>query len=412
MSKINKKDTLLLFVLFVNLYLSEFFFSICAILGLDFYSEEADTVPYFVYTYMIMDVIVLISFLRKLIMYGANLIDYSSFLLIATVLILFFLDPPSWHEGVTIFKSFVAKSIPAMMVASIVSARFKLAYLIRNFDILVVLLSIAMILNFPKYLLGSIAIGGAGYQALAYFSAIAFSLNLYMIVAGDDTNRYEIFKSEVYKLLSYFFLAVQVVTCLISGGRGGAVLIIASTLFLFWRFLRDKLSKLFLFIVFFLSFAYFVSTLMPNEYGEILQKGFERSFSYITESGVDMSATSNRDLTYTASLNAIAKSPVVGYGLFKYIDVNKFYPHNFFLEILMQGGCVYMIVMLTFLVYLYSKYNSLTRVNVLFTSIGIIAIYPFFYLLFSGSYIGNPIFWFSIFLILHYNLKARKYSRL
>lgn len=410
----NKRATFLLMLLFIALYLGDFFFSICSIMGLNFYENEAHKVPAFMYSYVIFDIIVLLAYIKSIRKRGITKIDAFSYILITFIIIMYIFDPPLWSEGTIIFKSFIAKCIPAVFIASIIAKEYKLEDLTRNFDILVCIVSVGLIANFPQYISGQATLAGASYQALAYISALAYSMNFFLIVAKDKVDRFPLFETKYYRWISYLFLAIQVISCLISGGRGGAIFIIVSTLFVFTHYLKAKLPILIFFVVLSIIFIYVISDILPEQYQGLIQKGFSRSFSYLSSTGIDMTQTSNRDIVYSKSLNSIYLQPFLGYGLFKYIDVNRFYPHNFFLEILMQGGVLYLLLISAFLMYLVRKYFHLKRTDSSYVVLGLIALYPIVNLMFSGSYISTPLFWFSIFYILQskvmrvYNMRSTR----
>src|SRR5690606_30091320 len=86
------------------------------------------------------------------------------------------------------------------------------------------------------------------------------------------------------------------------------------------------------------------------EYPEF-EKSFSRVFSYISSEGIEWDSTSGRNDLYEKAIEYISKSPIIGYGVFGMFSEFGFYPHNLILEVLLQGGLVYLILILFCLFY-------------------------------------------------------------
>ena len=104
-------------------------------------------------------------------------------------------------------------------------------------------------------------------------------------------------------------------------------------------------------------------------------------------------------------LTLISRSPIFGYGVFGMWRYSAL-PHNFFLEILIQGGTVYFSFILIFLTYVFIKLYKITRIDPSFKLISILGLYPLVFLMFSGSYMSNSIFWFCISFVISYSSQS------
>ena len=114
-------------------------------------------------------------------------------------------------------------------------------------------------------------------------------------------------------------------------------------------------------------------------------------------------ATSGRDEIYSDALGFIADRPVYGYGLYAYLFKMEMFPHNIFLEILLQGGLLFLTVFCFMLVMSYGKYRKMLQFDKSQILLMPFAIYAFTELLFSSSYTYEPLFWFVLTYIYNFS---------
>lgn len=286
-------------------------------------------------------------------------------------------------------------SLPAIMIATILTGTKQVEKIYKNLDLIMLILALGMIASLPKMLMA----GGIikGYLNISYQSALAFGYLYYGILSKRE-DRYLLLKTKLYKMLSVIMCTLLALTSLASGGRGGVVLlfVIISIISLMYVEKRNIFKVIFLFIPILVVFVMFVASFVNDSaLGAILEKGMERAFSYITKGGIDMSQTSNRDQVYQLAWENIEKNPWSGYGIFH--TIGKYgYPHNIFLEILEQGGVLYL---LFWVIILFNFLKKIIRINKCVRTYNFLIpllLYPFTLLLFSGSYIMNATFWFFI----------------
>jgi O-antigen ligase len=213
----------------------------------------------------------------------------------------------------------------------------------------------------------------------------------------------------MYQFISPFVIVLLIFCVIIPGGRGAFVLMVLYILlwYLFW-IIGNKHSRRFyiglilaLFILPFVLYGiYFIIQI-----NEQMFVGFNRAVSFIDfkQGGFNLAeGSSGREVIYNQAIELIGKKPITGYGLFEYMysltTVNQ-YPHNFFLELLLQGGVFYCVTMVVFLSSLFLKFIKLLKRDSQFLILLFIFAYPMTNLIFSGSYLDTPLFWYCIMII-------------
>ncbi|MBR5393874.1 MAG: O-antigen ligase family protein [Bacteroidaceae bacterium] len=394
------------FIMFLSLFCSEFFFSTCAILGINLYDEGNDS-QLFMFFSIILAICVCV-------MYGITLLksissdDVRGCCLIFLILALFFLESPGSEAGQTLIKTFIGKSIPAILIVLIVCKRGGIDLLFSFFNLLMIVLSIGLAFNFRNYTDGDIGLAGGSYQALSYYAAFAYAINILLMFVKEKKS--DSVYSKINIVLSYAFIPIQICSCIIGGGRGAMIFLILSTLYVMWlkrnSIMRHKLTLIVLTLaIFFLTLKF-----IPYDYFVILESGSERAFSYLSDSGIDMSDTSNRDIVYGEMIDAFFERPLIGYGIFKYIDIYGTWAHNFFLEILVQGGLVFFTICFVMAIRAFFRWKSLPISSENKSLFNIILMFSFVKLFFSGSYLMDPLFWFVIMFIFLYQTTSVSYN--
>ena len=199
---------------------------------------------------------------------------------------------------------------------------------------------------------------------------------------------------------------------LLSGGRGGMVLLIVNVLFfvLFYSKKKGKLAKGILYLVAgFVILSSILAVVIANndELSKLYEYGSERAFSYVSDSGgIDMQGTGGRDWVFSDAINNIKENPF-GFGLFRSYGLFV-YPHNFFLEILLDGGLLYFTFVMGFIIYLYNKLKKILRQSTDFYCFLPVLTYPLIILLFSSTYKHHCMFWFCISFISSYVLSNKR----
>ena len=268
-----------------------------------------------------------------------------------------------------------------------------------------IIISFGIFMTFPALIATDLIdlvdiFAGGHYQALSYFAGLAFLI----------TTIYFSFYIEKYSLfIVIFFLTLslgQIGTIVLSGGRGGLVVVVGGILSIVY--LKSSKGR-FIPYMFVISFSlYILITILLSfdfDQNDRIIKGALRLVSYIDSGGINFNNSSNRDIFYGQAIEYIKESPVYGHGLFTIYDNSPppyfglpgfYYPHNFFLEILIHGGILYLFLWLFILGHFFIKLNKIISKDK--TQVIILApfLYAFIQLLFSGTYLQEALFWFSI----------------
>lgn len=231
------------------------------------------------------------------------------------------------------------------------------------------------------------------YQYVSYLSGFAVSVNLVLLLFGKDVSLFGWQKKIFTKIVCFFLLGVQFAAIFFSGGRGGFVVAFVSLCVL--MFVKLKRSKSNTSILF--TFLFFCCCFIAL-YGFIKSDMFNASriFSYIGNKGIDMSETSGRDVVYSSAINLIKEKPVFGYGFFKYYDLTLSYPHNIFLEFLLQRGFILLIPAAFFVIVMLCKFVKLCKKSVDNYTLLPFLIYCIVELQFSDTYFYSSFFWFCV----------------
>lgn len=179
--------------------------------------------------------------------------------------------------------------------------------------------------------------------------------------------------------------------------------------YLFYN-LRTKISKnhIVYFLLLIIALGIFFKILSQSP---IFNDGLNRGTSFFSfTEGISWENTSNRGSVYGKAIEAIKNSPVYGYGFYEYLFKYSYNhtPHNIILEVLLQGGIVYLIFSITIFIFVMIKFICMIKNNKKIIELGFIFLYPLTKLLFSSSYSFNAIFWFFIIYVYAYELKPKK----
>ena len=188
---------------------------------------------------------------------------------------------------------------------------------------------------------------------------------------------------------------------ILCGGRGAMVVILA---YIFCAFLsvgdedyeqKRRKNILFIFIV-----VAFVAIYLYAENNAVLSQRLDRVFSYITSEGIDMSQTSNRDIVYSDAMAHINKSPIIGHGIYSYYYLEGLndYPHNLFLETMLEGGYMYTLFWAAFLLVTFLKLNNIRKYHIpsVYRICIVLFVFAITKLMFSSSYSHEMLFWFGL----------------
>lgn len=295
---------------------------------------------------------------------------------------------------------FIIYALSGFCVGCYMSKWQRFNFLIKWFDIIALILLACS----ASYALSDVAnLGttdsGVGHQEGSYSAAVAFGIYGIMIINGYEQYRFRFALSHPYQLLQYVFAAVSLAMAFAGGGRGGMVLVFVYLGWFVWlsskgksqircRFTSLLLVSLALFGLYFC-------------FGDIssIQRGINKllelfSSGALTDtSNAATNSISSRNVLRDKALALILQSPLVGHGLFQYIDVAGFYPHNFFLEVALQKGLIGEVFAVLAIVLFAKKWQMIMRVSDPQYILVVLLLYVSVMFLFSGSYMSSSVFW-------------------
>lgn len=348
---------------------------------------------------------------KRTIRYGKNLIIFPLLFFLLAFLVEYLLFP---NTGIAIYASypitkwFVLSTLyvwPAVFIAIDIATEDSLDQFYKWVDVLAILISLGMIPSLMTLALGAgLNMGGDNYQAISYMGAFAVGVLLYGVVSPYQDIRFKIFQHKIYKIISIVFILIDVAAVFISGGRGGALLLILNVIICIIAFSRNSKALVrkiaissFAILLFIFLFGQFLSFYGLSDFFDI---GLERTFSYISGGGIDLSETSNRDVVYKIAFQNISNHPLIGQGIFRTMSMYGGYPHNFILELLVDGGVIYLIFWIYFLMLFFKKLFRMIKKEPSKNYLLVFASLPLLSLMFSGTYTSNSYLWFVIAYVL------------
>lgn len=240
---------------------------------------------------------------------------------------------------------------------------------------------------------------GGGTQQLSYIFSFAFMIGLIVITNSERIKSWYFNLAILISLITLFF------GVLLAGGRGAFLVILISIVIFTFKFFKKKNLSILLTVI---ISIYLIFNYLMDKLGVRFLESTTRIFAYIDSSGINMDGTSNRGMFYEKALNLFSENMLFGHGIFRYTTkAGEFYAHNIFLDILVQGGIILMILFLFLMFSFFNKLRKILKYDSNSNLILIFVIYSFTQLLFTGIYLQDPFFWFSLAYVFSYSFKPK-----
>lgn len=237
---------------------------------------------------------------------------------------------------------------------------------------------------------------GFNYQNLSYMAAYAGGLSEYFIITSKTHKYNGIFNRKIGIILGYFMIATNFCTILLTGGRGGLVLLVITTFFSFWFFNRHNeelnikiIHSTFLYLIILLISLFclwYVNTL------ELETSGVKRIIGFLSGDG-----DSGRGLLRNKAIDAFISSPVIGHGFGSVFWELGEYSHNILTDILVELGIVGFLLFFYILRRFFKAIRIIIRNNVTEVFWLYIFMFGITKYMFSGYYLSSLALWISIF---------------
>lgn len=318
----------------------------------------------------------------------------------------------------TSMLSLVCFGFPSIGVAIYYSEHDNLSNVVKWIDFLLPVFSLSLIFSLRQLFL-DITEGTRYYsQSLSYFAAYCFILYLFLLLFGNKYERFPIFTSRLYKYISILMLPYLIAMLFFSGGRGafGTLFVgILLLLYLYKKHKRINKTTVVKSLIAIVLFGVVALGYLSSDIKDIFDMNFDRVFSFFDTSKNMGERTSGRNDVMNVAIDMFSNSPIWGYGLFSYKDVYQFlsgqpYPHNIFLEVLLQGGLTFFIIFFLFLWRIFLKLRLLLKRSNQ-ELVVVFAVFSMTMLLYSGSYMQSSYFLFFVFYVFNYQLKKSYVKR-
>lgn len=240
-----------------------------------------------------------------------------------------------------------------------------------------ILLSSMVLLNAGRMAQYSLS-SGMNYQILAYSLALQFGYCSYYVFMTDSIS------SKMIKNILLLLLPLQLVMCMMSGGRGGVVLLIIYILFLLWTMCKSgKYSYLKVIIIIFFSFLFI--SLFAVLFDLENSTGFSRSSHLMHDS--------DRINMWVGGFPLLQKYLFNGGGLGSEFFILKGYSHNILIDFILETGILGTIILCVIFFKIYRAVFRNVFTNDIFIIISIVGIYGLVMNSFSGYWISTYAHW-------------------
>ncbi len=389
------------------------FFSVFSLLGLKYLGNEESNL-YWV-------VAALVSFLSYVLIFFSMVkkryyrpIDIVLYLIPLLYLMIYFYTDNHYGLAFQTFIMFLIFVLPASYIGIELGRNKSINEYAKPLFFISLIISFGIFKTIPTLIVTDLnelvdIFAGGHYQALSYFAGLAFLItSIYF--------SFYISKRTFSTIIFFLFLLIgQVITIILSGGRGGLVLVVGGTLLII--FLKSRKGSFIPYTLGIVGFSYlFLNIFLSFDFGQgdRIIKGAMRLVSYIDSGGINFAQGSNRDIFYGQAIEYIKASPIIGHGFFTIYDQSPlpyfglpgfYYPHNLFLEVLIHGGIIYLFLILTILIVFFLKLSAIISIDRSQVIILVPFLYSFIQLMFSGSYLQEALLWFSMFYVFSYPLQ-------
>lgn len=309
--------------------------------------------------------------------------------------------------GFDTLLEFGVKALPAMLLACAASRKKILPIIIKYVDYIVVIGTICIAKTIGNSLLFGVSRAylfgtyGVDYQEISYFASYFCSLALYMVFSGKSWLERGFRTTRTSQIIRIICIIILSFSSLYSGGRGGFVVIV--TMLFFWLLIYSINKKQ---VGRFVGGIAIVAMLVAianifSKHNSIFSTNVARVFEFIGNGGINWHGTSGREDIYQRAFALIREKPFLGYGFTGGSYNGVISTHNFFFEILVDGGIVYLCFWLFILVRFGTKLKSLIKGNDQYLFLLIAFLTDFVGLMFSFIYWRCSAMWFAIFYVLN-----------
>ena len=409
-------------IVFIIILMQEVFFVVTAMFGYVYLgNENSNSYTLFCASMFVLSFILYFknSIFERKIRFKEVLVLFIAVIIIALAGLEYILSQTINSRYIMTVLYFVCFSVSSILMGLYCVEKNIVPKLVKYFDVyniiaFIILFSIVMN-NFIKnaYFQSE---GAFNYQGISYILGFTGGINFYLIFYGEKYQRFKFAQTKVFLTFQILLFIGQFTACLLTGGRGGFILFMTYIIFTLLIIVQKKQIKkipklIIIYLIVLLFFLVFSNVLIDNS---LFENSIDRIVSFISPAGgINWEATSQRNIVYLEAIAMIFKRPLIGYGFWGYLNtafgIKWGYPHNFFLEALLQGGIIYFLFSLILLIICIYKIKKIIAFNPNYEFLSILAIYPVINLMMSGTYVTNSLFWFVLTILLSKDNKKTTY---
>lgn len=352
-----------------------------------------------VYSVAILAVVLIVFIMKILGKTKFTAKQFAALCICAAVVALFYLTryKYSWSNSTyeTFFVSMGVRFVPAVLMGIVMSTddtiMDKVKKCIWPFMMLYTLTVAYCIFSVQVGALGDNMLAynqgdGMSYQALSYYAAYAFGLNMFYLCSDECK------KSPVRRSISLALIIVQLVCTMSAGGRGGFVLFMVFAAYFALSHMSSK--QLLRYAAIAIAMILVFVLLIQNER---IQHGFSR-ISTIFDS--DAVSNDNRWIRYGLAVAAFAENVVFGNGIGSVFYELDLYSHNMFTDMLCEGGLLLTVPFVVLLAIFFSQVWKQRKTNENMELITVIFLCSFVFLMFSTYYLSESAIWLAMTYVL------------
>lgn len=262
------------------------------------------------------------------------------------------------------------------------------------FDIILTLVSFLALIRGNGLTTGGLISDTSGflYQNISYYSAYALGITVYLLYENKDNN-----KTKTVGVLSVLLIMVQLFTCIMSGGRGGAILAVVLLMYGVISIYGMRRSyKIVLPVTILLLAAIFLFPNIVSVLG-VNTRGLNRAINMFNRNDL---STHGRIVLIQNAMSAFENKPFFGNGVGSVFYLMGNYSHNMFVDILTETGVIGLGMVILVLVNYAKKMKTLFYRGSIFRFLQIVFICGITLNLFSGYVWVNQHVWLPVAIVM------------
>lgn len=223
---------------------------------------------------------------------------------------------------------------------------------------------------------------GLRYQNVSYYMSEMYAYSAYYVFFSSARHTY-IGKCLKYPMLGMMLFCAAI--CLLSGGRGAFVFIITVTLLILY--LLRKVGRMTgIQVVFLVIVGLCVFALIAVKMDIFNSVGFDRIANHLSDDDI-------RDSLRQRALEIFFGSPIFGHGIGSIWMTLGFYSHNMFLDLLVEGGLILVLIVFRILYLIVKRLFILAKSDYSYIFFLLVFSKTFLVTMFSGYWISAYQLW-------------------